>query len=382
MSKNEAVEPGQSDRKKRITYAVIGAGLSGLVAIFALWYESITLAALFGLVAGFWISHYRHSNTHRWQSLFQEALQEIDAGNFCVQLDEGDKVFPPNLVKAFNTMAESLQARCSHMTAVSSRVTELAQGLTDHAQQDQSQAEADAGIISGAVSELTHSVEEVEKSSAQAAEASIQASNGADEGKVAMTEALGSMGMLSGNLSNARQAMQQLDNHIENIGGVLDVIRGIAEQTNMLALNAAIEAARAGEQGRGFAVVADEVRNLAGRTQQSTQEIQEMIERVQNGAREVVDVVVEGDNQAQVCEELIETACISLAEIAGEISAIKSLNSQIDNLATQQHGVVNTLGERMVASAQERRSRLEDTGLSSMAGELQELSADIQGIGG
>jgi methyl-accepting chemotaxis protein len=197
-----------------------------------------------------------------------------------------------------------------------------------------------------------------------------------------MTEALGSMDMLCGELGNARQAMQQLDVHIDSIAGVLDVIRGIAEQTNMLALNAAIEAARAGEQGRGFAVVADEVRNLAGRTQKSTREIHEMIERVQSGARNVVGVVAEGDSQARICEELIETACVSLAEISGEISSINTLNTQIDQLASQQHEVVTRLGQWVQGFAQEQRQRMEHSGLSDMAAEIEELSGSFEATDG
>jgi len=188
------------------------------------------------------------------------------------------------------------------------------------------------------------------------------------------------MDMLSGELGNARQAMQQLDTHIKSIGGVLDVIRGIAEQTNMLALNAAIEAARAGEQGRGFAVVADEVRSLAGRTQRSTQEIQSMIERVQNGARDVVSVVAEGDKQAKVCEELIETACVALAEVSGEVSSIGTLNEQIDQLTAQQQDVVGRLGRDMLDSAEARCQHAEQTDLSDTASRFQELSRTMKGL--
>ncbi|WP_424565405.1 methyl-accepting chemotaxis protein [Thiogranum longum] len=194
-----------------------------------------------------------------------------------------------------------------------------------------------------------------------------------------MTEALGSMAMLSGELGNARDAMQRLDGFVDNVGNVLSVIRGIAEQTNMLALNAAIEAARAGEQGRGFAVVADEVRNLAGRTQNATHEIQAIIEQIQTGAREVVSVVAEGDGQATVCEELIETACIALSEIGGEISAIESATTEINALTDAQRGVVELLGDRMEHSADERRSRLESNGLRSMAEDLHKLADKLSG---
>ena len=347
---------------------------------FSYEFDSPLLALAAGLVAGYF--------SHRWwvsrASLvtdpgLEAALQQIAAGHFCTRLD-ADGSPGPALATAFNAMAESLEERCTRMTSLSGEVTNLAHGLADHVQEAQQQAEADTGKISTAVSQLTESVEEVASSSVRAAESSRQANQGADEGKVAMTEALGSMDLLTGELSNARQAMQQLDGHIESIGGVLDVIRGIAEQTNMLALNAAIEAARAGEQGRGFAVVADEVRSLAGRTQQSTQEIQEMIERVQNGARDVVNVVVEGDNQARVCEELIETACVSLAQISGEIVSISELNTQIDQFTSQQHDVVTRLGQGMVDSAEERRQQLEASGLSDTARRLEDLSEAFQAI--
>jgi methyl-accepting chemotaxis protein len=339
----------------------------------------LTLALLAGVLFGYLAQQWRGMRrTARWQTEVEAALNSVSAGNFSHQSNNAASI-PGQLLRSFAAMTASLRQRTSRMELLSTQVDDMSQYLAGHCLQEQDLAEQEAQTLSASVTQLTDSVESVASSSAQAAQASVHASQGAEEGKVAMTEALGSMDRLSGELGNARRAMADLDGHIETIGGVLDVIRGIAEQTNMLALNAAIEAARAGEQGRGFAVVAEEVRNLAGRTQQSTQQIHSMIERVQNGARQVVGVVVEGDNQAKICEQLIETACIALAGISGEIVAIKDLNTHIDGLTSEQHLVVTRLGRHLLDAAGERRDRLGQNGLSDLAQRLRELSKELAG---
>jgi methyl-accepting chemotaxis protein len=357
--------------------AVTAALLAGLLF---LGYDSPLFAAGAGLLAGLLIPRPVFRKQVDWTGEFAAALAAAGAGQSHLPLDNVTGM-PANLLQAFNDMLAAAQARRAAVDSFAVQMAALAGDLSEQARQAVTQASGDRQSIQDVVAELNGSVEEVAASSVQAAESSRQAHQGADEGKVAMTEALGSMDLLSGELGNARQAMQRLDAHIDSIGGVLDVIRGIAEQTNMLALNAAIEAARAGEQGRGFAVVADEVRNLAGRTQQSTREIQEMIEGVQQGARNVVAVVVEGDNQAKVCEELIETACVSLAGISGEIAAINTLNAQIDQLTTHQHAVVTRLGRQLADAAGEQSPSRAESGLGEIAGRIEALSGKLAGAG-
>ena len=213
-----------------------------------------------------------------------------------------------------------------------------------------------SATLNGAMEELGQTVSEVARSAAAAAEAARQADGSADGGKLTMTEAIGAMDATTGELRRAKSALESLAADSESIGGVLEVIRGIAEQTNMLALNAAIEAARAGDQGRGFAVVADEVRTLASRTQKSTEEIQNMIERLQGGTRKVAEVVDEGVRQAQACEELIETACVSFAEIAGEVATIDRMGAEIRQATQQQDETVRSI-QQTVAQGLEAGDR-------------------------
>lgn len=229
-----------------------------------------------------------------------------------------------------------------------------------------------------AVNELVQAVQEVARSAVEAADSTHQAAKEADNGKVTMTEAMGAMDSLCGQIGRASDAVTRLGKETQNIGAVLDVIRGIAEQTNLLALNAAIEAARAGEQGRGFAVVADEVRTLASRTQRSTQEIRQMIERLQGEAQSVVGVMGEGTNQATVVEELIENACVSLAEIGGAVTSIDGMNTQIASAAEQQHAAVQSI-HSMVTTRGTRGAALARTleDLAEISEALDDLCAQL-----
>ena len=196
--------------------------------------------------------------------------------------------------------------------------------------------ENDAKEVVESVSHLTAAVHEASQNASTAAQAARDASTEADSGQSVVNNVTSSIHSLADEVERAATAIQKLEADSESIGAILEVIRGIADQTNLLALNAAIEAARAGEQGRGFAVVADEVRTLAQRTQEATEEINDMIARLQEGSSNAVKVMAEGRRQAELSVDQASKAGESLSAITGAISSISAMNEQIAAAVEQQ----------------------------------------------
>lgn len=203
------------------------------------------------------------------------------------------------------------------------------------------------------------------------------------DGRNVMQHTLKTIEALAQEVENSAQVISRLSEDSTQIGSVLDVIRGIAEQTNLLALNAAIEAARAGEQGRGFAVVADEVRTLASRTQASTLEIQSMIERLQTDASNAVKAMQQGQVQAQQGLSQAAQAENALQTISQSVTRINDMNIQIATAAEEQSSVAEEINRNIVNISQSADATAEGAKQTASAGdELAKLAARLQNLVG
>lgn len=229
--------------------------------------------------------------------------------------------------------------------ASSSRLmSELAFKTTDAVSRQQSESDQ----VVTAMNEMTSTVMDVARNSAGAAQSAREADGEASKGRSVVNKSIAAIQNLAAEVEHGAQAIHELESESTNIGAVLDVIRDIADQTNLLALNAAIEAARAGEQGRGFAVVADEVRTLASRTAESTAEIQQMIERLQAGAKNAVNVMESSRHQAQNSVDQAAEAGKALEIIANMVTAITDMNVQIASAAEEQTAVADEINRNVV----------------------------------
>nr|WP_252275095.1 methyl-accepting chemotaxis protein [Pseudomonas subflava] len=228
--------------------------------------------------------------------------------------------------------------------------------------------------VATASQEMSATAHDVANNAAQAADAARGADAAAREGLAVIDRTTLSIEQLASELSSAMQEVESLASSSEQIGSVLEVIRAIAEQTNLLALNAAIEAARAGEAGRGFAVVADEVRNLAKRTQDSVEEIRQVIENLQSGTRDVVGSMHSSHTQAQSSVELVEQAVVALRRIGDSVTVINDMNLQIASAAEEQSAVAEEVN-RNVANIRDVTETL-----SSQAEESAQVSQSLNSL--
>ncbi|KRP47984.1 methyl-accepting chemotaxis sensory transducer with Cache sensor [Pseudomonas libanensis] len=288
------------------------------------------------------------------------------------------------LARHFNSFTAKLRLVVGQLqvcaTALGQSSTELGHNASqahDRSQQQSQQME----LVATAINEVTYGVQDVAKNAEHAASEMRDAQAQAQQGQVNIDGSLQQIDQLSSTISQAVEVIRTLSSESTQIGGVLEVIRSIADQTNLLALNAAIEAARAGEQGRGFAVVADEVRLLAQRTQKSTAEIQAMIERLQGHSEAAVKVISDSHSASQLTIEQAGQAGASLTAIGQALHNLNGLNASIASATLQQAHVVEDINQNVTQAAGLSHSTALAAEQSSVAsGQLRGLSEQLDGL--
>lgn len=277
-------------------------------------------------------------------------------------------------------LRDTLQLIAGSATQLASAAEEL-NAVTDESARGLQQQNNEIEQAATAVTEMTSAVEEVARNAVSTSEASSEASRSAGDGRDLVMETVGAIERMSGDVQATARLITHLAEQSRDIGKVLDVIRGLADQTNLLALNAAIEAARAGEAGRGFAVVADEVRALAHRTQQSTSEIERMIGSIQGGTGEAVESMRTSTERAESTLNIARGAGLALDTIAGAVAQINGRNLVIASAAEEQAQVAREVDRNLV--------NINDLSVQSAAGahqtsaasaELSRLAVDLNGL--
>ena len=310
--------------------------------------------------------------------------EAVAGGDLTQTIEVTGKDEPARLLAALRTMQGSLRDTIQNISHSSNQLASAAEELnavTEDSTRGLHQQNHEIEQAAAAVNEMTTAVDEVARNAVATSESSRDSDRIAQQGRQQVIKTVSSIDLLANDVTVTSGEVGQLADKVRDISQVLDVIRSIAEQTNLLALNAAIEAARAGEAGRGFAVVADEVRALAHRTQQSTHEIEQMIGGVQQGAEKAVSAMQSSNERARSTLDVAKAAGDALDEIARAISEISERNLVIASASEEQAQVAREVDKNLV--------NIRDLSLQSSAGanqtsaasqELARLAVDLNGL--
>ncbi|MDO6686559.1 MULTISPECIES: methyl-accepting chemotaxis protein [unclassified Agarivorans] len=299
--------------------------------------------------------------------------------NVTIHLERGDEL--GKLANATRKLQQFLLLTVSDLTQSGEQLhnsSSMLSNMSEDLAKGTHQQRESSDLVATAIQEMSHSADEVSQTAANTADTTHNTDLTAHNGAQAMKEVITSINSQVADISHAGQVVKDLAADSNNVGAVLDVIKGIAEQTNLLALNAAIEAARAGEQGRGFAVVADEVRTLAQKTQQSTSEIQNILEKIQGGANNAVTAMEQSQSRTDEVVTQVETAESLLSEIVTSIGSINEMNLHIASAAKEQTtvaGEIASLIERIADVAAQNSQQVDES--NQISDQLNQLADDF-----
>ncbi len=348
----------------------------------------IFVVLLFAISIGLFVAY---TNTRQINTIVTEvstSLENISTGDFSLILNE-DRIGEVGILSAIinrftnqlSNMIQDMQSAITDLQHASEDMSAVTHETTENIIQQHRETEQ----VATAAEQMTATSQEVARNAASASQSVKQADDEAKSGALKSNTAFNGIKHLVNDLDNAAEVIQNLQNDTNNISMVLDVIRDISEQTNLLALNAAIEAARAGEQGRGFAVVADEVRTLASRTQQSTDQIKELIDRLQAGANSAVSVMQSSIQEAHTNSTQVEEVASSLNAISQEILNINSILDQVAAASEQQSATSDEISRNINAISELAEKTAQTTQPLHSAGQdldnvTHKLNAIISGL--